>query len=109
MPATRSHLSVWIILLGVLAAPASQGAAIDNQLTEQEKRDGWILLFDGKSAKDWMTSGWEACPEVLDRERLIRPSVLSWDPAAGTWFTSGHGRTSYWSLISRSALTQTAA
>ena len=28
----------------------------NNQLTEQEKRDGWMLLFDGKSF-----DGWRAC------------------------------------------------
>lgn len=26
----------------------------DNELTEQEKKDGWILLFDGKSAEGWV-------------------------------------------------------
>ena len=26
----------------------------DNELTEQEKKDGWILLFDGKSGDGWM-------------------------------------------------------
>jgi len=25
----------------------------DNELTEQEKKDGWILLFDGKSGDGW--------------------------------------------------------
>ena len=25
----------------------------DNELTEQEKKDGWILLFDGKSPEGW--------------------------------------------------------
>jgi len=25
----------------------------DNELTEQEKRDGWVPLFDGKSMADW--------------------------------------------------------
>jgi alpha-3'-ketoglucosidase len=34
-----------------------QGAlAADNQLTEAERRDGWILLFDGQSLDGWMTS-----------------------------------------------------
>ncbi len=27
----------------------------DNELTEQEKREGWILLFDGKTTQGWMT------------------------------------------------------
>ena len=25
----------------------------DNDLTDQEKKDGWILLFDGKSPEGW--------------------------------------------------------
>jgi len=37
----------------LLAAPAM---AADNELTDQEKADGWILLFDGKTLDGWMTS-----------------------------------------------------
>ena len=29
-------------------------AAGDNELTEQEKKDGWTLLFDGKSPEGWV-------------------------------------------------------
>src|SRR5262245_33821301 len=36
-----------------LVAPAHAG---DNQLSAQEKADGWMLLFDGKSLDGWMTS-----------------------------------------------------
>ena len=28
-------------------------AAGDNELTDQEKKDGWLLLFDGKSPEGW--------------------------------------------------------
>lgn len=35
-------------------------SAADNELTEQEKKDGWLLLFDGKSLDDWMTSDGKA-------------------------------------------------
>lgn len=30
--------------------------AADNELTQAEKNDGWILLFDGRSLSGWMTS-----------------------------------------------------
>jgi hypothetical protein len=43
--------------LAVMALLAAFPAlAADNQLTEQEKKDGWILLFDGKTLDGWMTS-----------------------------------------------------
>jgi len=57
---------LWIIMVSLLAAVKCDAAASDNQLTSEEKKAGWILLFDGKSTKDWMTSTWEACPEALD-------------------------------------------
>ena len=34
----------------------SSALAADNQLTEKEKKDGWILLFDGNTLNGWMTS-----------------------------------------------------
>lgn len=61
----RVH-NVLIMVVGLLALTKCEAAAVDNQLTPQEKKDGWILLFDGKSTKDWMTSTWQACPEALD-------------------------------------------
>jgi hypothetical protein len=39
--------------LFVLGATAR---AADNELSDQERKDGWILLFDGKNLDDWMTS-----------------------------------------------------
>src|SRR5438876_9847776 len=39
----------------LLMATAPAGAA-DNELTEKEKADGWVLLFDGKTLDGWMTS-----------------------------------------------------
>jgi hypothetical protein len=39
-----------------LLAPQWVLLGADNELTTQEKKDGWILLFDGKTLKGWMTS-----------------------------------------------------
>jgi hypothetical protein len=44
-----------VALLGFLADAKSAGAA-DNELTDAEKKAGWVLLFDGKSLEGWMTS-----------------------------------------------------
>ncbi len=43
------------ILVAALVAAAPVLAA-DNELTPQEKADGWVLLFDGKTLDGWVTS-----------------------------------------------------
>lgn len=48
--------------LTMLFLLAPIGRAADNELTEQEKKDGWILLFDGKTTTGWM-SGAKTMPE----------------------------------------------
>src|SRR5258708_3206736 len=39
-----------------LALLAGRTCAADNQLTDVERKDGWVLLFDGKSLEGWVTS-----------------------------------------------------
>ena len=39
----------YLLALFLLLSPFARAA--DNELTDQEKKDGWILLFDGKSTK----------------------------------------------------------
>lgn len=46
--------TIGIALVSICAV--SPMFAADNQLTEQEKKDGWILLFDGRTLDGWMTS-----------------------------------------------------
>jgi len=53
-------------LLAVVTAAACFATAADNELTSEEKKEGWILLFDGKSMKDWMTSEWQRCDQALE-------------------------------------------
>lgn len=51
-PAVRAQL----LLLAFSLFLAFLCGAADNELTEAEARDGWRLLFDGKSTAGWMTS-----------------------------------------------------
>jgi len=41
-------------VVGLVVAFVAVGAAADNQLTPQEKADGWRLLFDGKTTEGWL-------------------------------------------------------
>jgi hypothetical protein len=43
------------LMMGTLVA-SIPAAAADNALTDKEKADGWVLLFDGKTHEGWMTS-----------------------------------------------------
>lgn len=44
------------VLATILAFIAISAFAADNQLTLVEERDGWQLLFDGKTTSGWMNS-----------------------------------------------------
>jgi len=41
------------VALSLLGAPL---AAAENQLSEREKQEGWVLLFSGRNLDGWMTS-----------------------------------------------------
>ncbi|MDD4270600.1 MAG: DUF1080 domain-containing protein [Pirellulales bacterium] len=57
----------WIALLALVCALASNAAAADNQLTDEEKQDGWILLFNGKDYAGWRcNNGKPIASEVVD-------------------------------------------
>ena len=43
-------------LMLLLTLAGSLAAAADNELSEAEKQQGWILLFDGKTLDGWITS-----------------------------------------------------
>jgi hypothetical protein len=47
---------VGLCLVCLAAARCSAARAEDNALTPQEQKEGWILLFDGKTLDGWMTS-----------------------------------------------------
>ena len=59
-----------LIVLTVLVFTFVSSAAVpgaDNQLTDQEKKDGWLLLFDGKDYTGWRcNNGKQVASEVVD-------------------------------------------
>jgi hypothetical protein len=63
---------------GVLGASAihlalpPHAAAADNELTEQEKKDGWVLLFDGKTPAGWHSGG-RALDSAHVRDDALNP------------------------------------
>ena len=61
-----------LFLLFALAFAPAGGLAADNALTEAEKKDGWVLLFDGDSLSGWMTSSQKPSQRPVD-EHAINP------------------------------------
>jgi hypothetical protein len=59
--------------------PAAAGAV--NQLTAQEKKDGWILLFDGKSLMGWR--GYQK-PDAAGTRWRVEDGLLTVNPGDGT-------------------------
>jgi hypothetical protein len=60
--------------LAFLAAivPLMRVLALDNELSETEKRDGWILLFNGQTTDGWMNSD-RTPPRTPVREGALNP------------------------------------
>ena len=60
----RPFLAVVLLVFSTFVARAA-----DNELTAAEKKDGWQLLFDGKTMKGWRpyatkpAGGWEVLPD----------------------------------------------
>src|SRR6266699_4623455 len=58
------------LLLWLAAAPALSAA--DNQLTDAEMKDGWLLLFDGKTSAGWMNSD-RTAPRTPAQDGALNP------------------------------------
>ncbi|HEY0981922.1 3-keto-disaccharide hydrolase [Schlesneria sp.] len=61
------------LLAVVLIAGAGTILAEENTLTEQEKAEGWILLFDGHSTKGWMSPKEKPLPQTHVQEGSLNP------------------------------------
>jgi hypothetical protein len=62
---------LFVVSLAVLLARA--GFCEDNNLSAEERKEGWQLLFDGKTAKGWMTPKEEPVPESHVQKDGLNP------------------------------------
>jgi hypothetical protein len=65
------RLTIGVVLLAL--APTGAERLGDNTLTEQERRDGWVLIFDGKTTRDWMTPKGKPLPGSHVQEGSLNP------------------------------------
>ena len=76
MHATRRSVRSVVAIGSIVALAISLGGADagseDNQLTQQEKADGWVLLFDGKTPGGWM-NGDKPLPQKNIQDGAINP------------------------------------
>ena len=56
LPVVPVVLPLLLIVLGARSLIAQGAPVPENTLSEAERRDGWLLLFDGKSHVGWMNS-----------------------------------------------------
>jgi len=67
----------------------------DNTLTEKEKKDGWKLLFDGKTSSGWMNAKTKNFPpngwEIKEGCLIVSPSTRS-EGGGGDIVTTGKFR-----------------
>lgn len=65
---TRFKLRFLTAILIAGLVPISLAA--DNDLTPQEKKEGWVLLFDGRSLANWMAGDGQPCKRPPEMESI---------------------------------------
>ena len=108
----------------ILATCVATASAADNELTPAEKKDGWTLLFDGKTLNGWRTyankapGGWEVVDGTLHAIAKVKGAELitekKYDNFEFSWEwklpTAGNNGVKYFVTEERkSAIRQTAS
>ena len=57
----------------ILAMFVSSASAADNKLTLREKKEGWILLFDGQTTAGWQTIKQQSLPDRHVQDGALNP------------------------------------
>jgi hypothetical protein len=78
-----SPICFLVLITCILSNPVY---AQDNQLSKQEKKEGWKLLFDGKTTKGWKGAFLDKFPE---KGWKIEDGILSVEPSDGKESTNG--------------------
>lgn len=68
---TRRCFSILLLLLATLCSPDWIRAA-DNTLSDAEKKQGWLLLFDGRTTNGWMSSD-RSAPRTPVQDGALNP------------------------------------
>ena len=80
-----ARISVAFMAL-MACAPSEANGRGDNLLTEQEQREGWELLWDGKTTKGWRGAKIQTFPE---KGWVIQNGILKVLPSDGGESTNG--------------------
>ena len=67
------------LLVGTVAvlATGNSACAADNQLTEREKEEGWLLLFDGHTLDGWKAIDGVKTAELFESKRPVEEGTIN--------------------------------
>jgi Domain of Unknown Function (DUF1080) len=68
---SMSRMTKWIFCAALAAVCAQPALAADNELTPQEKADGWELLFNGKDYSGWRCNNGRKIASKIEDNSLV--------------------------------------